>query len=538
MKQSFLCIIILTCIISVKSFAQPEIKAQKEIGGNYSDWFSNMYLTKDKGIIVGGYSTSCISGDKTENIRGGYDYWIIKMDSTYKIQWDKTIGGSDQDYLSDLLQTSDYGYLVGGFSQSNISSEKTENSRGGDDYWVIRLDSSGTIQWDKTIGGNGTNDRLTSLQQTTGNGYILGGQSDSNISGEKTQDSRGGFDYWLVKLDSTGKIIWDKTIGGNNTDGLTSVQQTSDEGYILGGYSWSDISGEKTENSRGQDDYWVVKLDSLGNIQWDKTIGGSLADKLNALRQTSDGGYILGGYSTSGISGEKTENSRGKEDYWVVKLDSMGKIQWNKTIGGSDYDELTSLQETYDGGYILAGYSFSNISGEKTENSRGDEDYWVVKLDSQGNIQWDKTIGGNDPDEAYSVIEISGNNYIVGGYSQSRISGDKKTHSRGGRDYWGMKLVYNKTGRFETTELPKENKAKASKLNNGGFTVYPNPARDQIYIQANTKAIVSLIDQSGKTLLRKSINGSTIINIAGVSPGLYYLKNNTTGVVQKIIINR
>src|SRR5262249_42759818 len=142
-------------------------------------------------------------------------------------------------------------------------------------------------------------DRLLALQQTNDGGYILGGWSRSNISGEKTEKRKGINDYWIVKLDSNGEILWDKTIGGNGYDELASLQQTSDDGYILGGSSTSNISGRKTENSRGDYDYWVVKLDSLHNIQWDKTIGGSNPDYLETLQQTTDRGYILGGYSTS-----------------------------------------------------------------------------------------------------------------------------------------------------------------------------------------------------------------------------------------------
>ena len=151
------------------------------------------------------------------------------------------------------------------------------------------------------------------------------------------------------------EIEWQNTIGGNYTDQLYSIQQTTDGGYILGGWSESYISGDKTENSFGGSDYWVVKLDSIGNIQWQNTIGGNSGDGLYSVQQTTDGGYILGGVSTSNISGDKTENSQGYIDYWVVKLDASGNIQWQNTIGGNSDDYLTSIQQTTDGGYILGG---------------------------------------------------------------------------------------------------------------------------------------------------------------------------------------
>ncbi len=174
-----------------------------------------------------------------------------------------------------------------------------------------------------------------------------------------------------------GTIQWQNTIGGSGSEALFSIVQTSDGGYILGGYSHSNISGDKTENSNGATDYWIVKTDARANIQWQNTIGGSGYDYLTSIDQTSDGGYILGGYSSSNISADKTENSIGNSDYWIVKTDSLGVIQWQNTIGGSELDVLSSIAQTSDGGYILGGYSNSDISGDKTENSNGN---WITGL--------------------------------------------------------------------------------------------------------------------------------------------------------------
>ncbi len=341
--------------------------------------------------------------------------WFILLTATVhaqEIEWQNTIGGNNTDQLYSIQQTSDGGYILGGVSISDISGDKTENSQGDYDYWVVKLDSTGNIQWQNTIGGSGY-DQLYSIQQTSDGGYILGGYSNSGISGDKTESSQGDYDYWVVKLDAIGNIQWQTTIGGNDADWLYSVQQTTDGGYILGGYSLSDISGDKTEGTQGGNDYWVVKLDASGNIQWQNTIGGNNDDNLTSIQQTTDGGYILGGYSYSDISGDKTENSQGSDDYWVVKLNASGNIQWQNTIGGSGYDQLYSIQQTSDGGYILGGYSESNISGDKTENSQGFDDYWVVKLDTTGNIQWQNTIGGSNFDYLTSVQKTSDGGYII-----------------------------------------------------------------------------------------------------------------------------
>ena len=420
------------------------IEWQNTIGGNNWDDMQSIAQTTDGGYILGGKSMSNISGDKTENCIGigSSDYWIVKTDSLGIIQWQNTIGGSDVDYFQSLQQTTDGGYILGGSSKSNISGDKTENSLGGYDYWIVKTDSLGVIQWQNTIGGN-YNDYLISLQQTTDGGYILGGYSWSNISGDKTENCYGSADYWLVKTDSLGVIQWQNTIGGNDEDYLYSLQQTTDGGYILGGGSNSNISSDKTEDRQGGFDYWIVKTNSLGVIQWQNTIGGNQDDNLYSLQQTNDGGYILGGESWSNISGDKTENCQGYADYWLVRMDYFGGIQWQNSIGGSHYDQLLTLKQTSDGGYILGGRSFSNISGDKTENSNGSKDFWLVKTNSLGVIRWQNTIGGNGDDELHSLQQTSDGGYILGGWSSSYISGDKTENCQGIHDYWLVKLTAN-----------------------------------------------------------------------------------------------
>src|SRR6478752_4976609 len=236
--------------------------------------------------------------------------------------------------------------------------------------------------------GGAYEDYFTCMVVTNDGGMVAGGYSYSNISGEKTADSwgrNGTPDYWIVKYNAAGNVLWDKTIGGYGDDNLRSLQQTTDGGYILGGYSQSNAGGNKTENNKGLNDYWIVKIDAVGNIQWDKTIGGSSWDYLAAIKQTADGGYIVGGNSDSQISGDKTQNSKGDLDYWVVKLNSSGNIEWDKTVGGAGREIFSELVQTTDGGYLLAGTSLSNISGDKTDNSRGGSDYWVLKLGNAGN---------------------------------------------------------------------------------------------------------------------------------------------------------
>jgi hypothetical protein len=333
------------------------------------------------------------------------------------IQWEKTIGGNSYDELYCLAQTSDGGYILGGTSNSAISGDKSQASKGGVDYWAVKVDANGNKQWDKTFGGSGTDD-LLSLVQTLDGGYILGGQSNSGVSGDKTGSNKGGLnsylsDYWVIKLDANGNKLWDKTYGGIDHEFFYSLAQTADGGYILGGSSRSGISGDKTQASNGAEDYWIVKLDAAGNKTWDKSIGADNSDMLSEISQTTDGGYVLGGWSASGFSGDKTQFSQGQHDYWVVKLNANGNIIWEKTFGGNNRDELSNVTQTPDGGYILSGWSLSDISGDKTQANKGSWDYWVMKLDASGNKQWDKTFGGTDHDYLSGLASTPDGGFII-----------------------------------------------------------------------------------------------------------------------------
>ncbi len=531
MKKKYLCVLLLTAFVCSKAFTQPFIKAQRTAGSNESDEFTCMWRTFDGGLIAGGYSSANKYGDKTEDSRGLDDFWVVKYDIHGNIQWDKTIGGNDIDRLYAIQQTSDSGFILGGFSSSGISGAKTGASKGADDYWLVKTDSKGNIEWDKTIGGN-SSDELFALQQTRDGGYILGGTSWSNKSGDKTEDWRGWSDYWLVKTDKLGNIQWDKTYGGNGEDNFKTLQQTGDGGYILGGNSQSGVSGEKTGSLKGIYDYWVLKLNSNGYVEWDKTLGAWFSYSfLSCLTESREGGFLIGGRSDGNISYDKTENSRGWWDYWIVKLNNKGKIEWDKTIGGAANEDLSAILQTIDGGYILAGNSSSNISGEKSENSRGLDDYWIVKLNKNAHAEWDKTMGGYKTDVPAGIIEVISNRYVVGGYSKSARAGDKKTIPIGQGDFWFVYLV-DTTGKAATA-LTSTNENNLSKLNaSQPLTIYPNPAKEVVTIKYTSKksgtAIVKIADINGKIILYRSVGAlqgqnQHNLNISHLVKGVYFV---------------
>ena len=289
----------------------------------------------------------------------------------------------------------------------------------------------------KKVWAEESNDEAESIQQTSDGGYIVAGTSlsfNGDITGH--HGSYANDDCWIVKLDKNGNIQWQKSLGGSSNDLARSIQQTSDGGYILAGGTESD-DGDVSSN-HGSDDAWIIKLDFIGNIQWQKNLGGRGSDEAEFIRQTNDGGYIVAG-GTFSNDGDVSGN-HGGEDYWIVKLNDKGNIQWQKCLGGSSDDFVGSILQTNDGGYILAGGIGVN-NGDISGNC-GSDGAWIVKLDDMSNIQWQKSIGGSSTDfhdGIQSIQQTLGGGYIAAG----RISQNnrKVSSNHGGEDFWIIKFA-------------------------------------------------------------------------------------------------
>jgi len=439
--KTYLLLILNTFFFFNYCFSQaPAIEWQNTIGGDKDEAVTSIIPTADYGYFLAGYSNSDISDDKTENaISFSTDFWIMKIDSSGNIQWQNTIGGFGYDYLSHAVACIGGGYLLVGYSNSGISGDKYELGNGGHDIWVVKVNAIGNIEWQNTIGGSGLDDCRRVIQCSDGN-YIIAGRSDSNISGDKTENSQGGLDYWILKLNSTGSILWQNTIGGSSTETIEEIIETADNEIMVFGDSFSDVSGDKTIPSYGNRDFWVLNLDSLGNILWQKVIGGSGDEILNGVVVCPDGGYLLGGNSTSSISGDKSEINIGGYDFWIVKISDEGIVEWEETIGGISSDNIYAL-EYFNDGYIIGGNSLSGVSGDKTEPTNGGYDYWFVKIDSLGNIIYQKAYGGNKDDAIVCATLSLDGNLILGGYSYSGLSGDKSEPNLGGTNNFDIWLI-------------------------------------------------------------------------------------------------
>lgn len=314
---------------------------------------------------------------------------------------------------------------------------------------VTTFSNAQDILWEKSYGGKHA-EYLFDAQPTADYGFILAGSSISGKTGNKEVANKGDLDYWIWKMNEKGDLDWQKSFGGSGVDLLQSIRLTADGGYILAGISNSKKGLDKHDDAKGNDDFWIIKLDAKGNELWQKTIGGAGQEKLQSITLTADGGYLLGGSSASyktRTSSEgiidlfgKSEDTRGNLDYWVVKLKKDGTIEWQKTLGGKYADELKSVAVLANGNYLLGGTSNSPTSGDKTNDNLGLNDFWLVQLDKTGNVVWQQSIGGAQDDNLFALTATKDGGFIVGGNSNSGASNSKTKGSSKGSDFWVIKF--------------------------------------------------------------------------------------------------
>jgi len=349
---------------------------EKTFGGNREDRAFSIQKTTDGGYIVAGVTKSFGAGN--------YDAYVLKLNSDGSLAWQKTLGGNGDDVAYFIQQTTDDGYIAAGAT--------TSFGAGGYDVYILKLDSNENLVWQKTFGGSGE-DWASSIQQTTDGGYIVAGYTDSLGAGSR--------DVYVLKLNSDGSLAWQKTFGGSDYDYAWSVTQTTDGGYI--------VAGSTASFGAGWEDAYVLKLNPDGSLAWQKTFGGNGYDFADSVTQTADGGYIVAGLTNS--------FGDGYEHAYIFKLNSDGNLVWQKTFGETNGDIAYSIQQTTDGGYIVAGVTSS--FGDNYNS-----DVYILKLNSDGSLEWQKTFGGNGEDWAISIQQTKDGGYIVAGFTNSFGAGD------------------------------------------------------------------------------------------------------------------
>lgn len=368
--------------------------------------------------------TSSIDGDVSGN-HGDNDMWVVKVKGDRSIAWQKALGGSANDKANSIVALADGGCVVAGSTTSTDGD--VAGNHGSNDYWIVKLNASGNVVWKSILGGSG-NDVATAIVATS-TGYAVAGYTTStngNVSG-----NHGGNDYWVTWLDVNGALIKQKTYGGTGSDQAYSITSTPEGGYLVSGRTYS-TNGDVTGN-HGSADCWVLKLSAAGDIEWQKAFGGTKIEEGRSIISASDGSSIVAGYSNS-VNGDVTGN-HGDYDIWILKLNANGTIAWQKTLGGTDTDQAMQVMPAKDGGYTVAGYT-SSINGDVTGN-HGDVDTWIVRLSAGGSVVWQKTLGGTMTDGALALA-TAGNSFIALGVSYS-TDGDV-TANRGYADFWLFKI--------------------------------------------------------------------------------------------------
>ncbi|MBT5100051.1 MAG: hypothetical protein HOM26_06280 [Polaribacter sp.] len=389
-----------------------EITTIKNYGGSKNDVANAVVKTQDGGAAVLGYTQS-INGDISDKTVEDFDFWILKLDAENNIQWSKTFGGLEDDRGNDILQTKDGGFAILGYSTS--SNLDVPGNAGSQDFWMIKLDANGTISWSKTFGYLGA-DFGTTLLQTADNSYLITGVLDVTASGgqgnSRNSQRHAGGDIWAIKLSENGDLQWSKYFGGSFTDAPFGIVETEDHNFIIAGSS--DSADVDISNNNGSYDFWVLKITSNGSLLWERSFGGSEIDEARAITATNDGNFIIVGDTRS--ADKDVSNNHGAADVWIIKMNTDGNLIWEKTIGGSSFDVARSVARAQDNGFIISGSSRSLNEGF---TNQGQNDALLLKIDAEGNLVWKQTIGGDEIDYFYDAVQLNNASIIAVGETNS-----------------------------------------------------------------------------------------------------------------------
>jgi len=411
---------------------------------------------------MAGYTGSDVSGDITEATYDTYpspdkgDFWVLVTDPDGQKITNRRYGGDRLDRLWSIQETMDGGFIMGGWSRSNVGNNKSEPGFGDLDYWILKVDQNMDPVWDRTFGGS-ERDILYELIQTSDGGYLAVGTSESDSTGTKSEALRGEFDLWIVKVDSIGDLKWEKTIGGSEEERVNVVFEESDGNYVIGGATESPMDGiDILEAGYGGKDYWVIKIDSTdGSKFWEKRYGGSEEDEIQSMIPVSTGGYLMAGGSRSPATPDMKEFDSQSLDIWAVKIDDSGDvIDWERTLGGAEFENCYSVKENTVGNFILGGYSQSDVSPTKSSPNRGmpgTSDFWINYLAPDGTQVWDQAFGGTESDVLEDIFQTSDGGYILAGHSRSDIGGDKTDGTEGLNDFWIIKTLCDVQVEFNDT---------------------------------------------------------------------------------------
>ena len=393
------------CLFSLSSLIGQNLEWQQTYGGPGKDLFNDAHKLSDGSLVFAG----SISTDENDL----YDFWLLKMDQDGNVLWQNSYGGSDFEICYDFLPCFDGGFVLIGSSNSSDGDFSGTNN-GLSDFWIVKTDSEGMLQWEKNYGGSNSDNSFKVIELANG-GYVVGGNSESS-DGDRSNNF-GSWDVWLIGLDAAGNLLWEQNYGGSSFERIDDVIATNDGGFMMAGYTES-TDGDITDNDGGGD-ILVLKVDALGNLQWEKTYGGSYTEFAYDLLETNDGNYLFVG-RTNSSNGDLGPNSN-YGNGWAVKIDGIGNIIWEQRYGSYNIESLNSALQTPDGGFLLAGEIESYegvIFGD--EDPTGHMDFWIVKTDANGIVEWEESYNSNgtNEDEVRSVLLCDDGSIVLNGFTR------------------------------------------------------------------------------------------------------------------------
>jgi len=518
MKVTLTYLLLIAAYLGYTQNQEISINWERAYGGTQDEQVNSVIPTYDGGFIFVGHTESH-NGDIQSGNYQSLDYWVVKINEEGDIEWEKTYGGTGDDYGFSIMQLQDSSYLVGGHTTSNDGDVKSTN-HGGMDIWLIKIDISGNLIWEKTIGGT-ANDYLDALEIAIDNGYIVAGVTNSS-DGDIQSGSIGSGDGWVIKIDTSGNIEWEKTYGGTNKDDLRSLCRISDYGYMLAGSYRYKVGINNYFNVQ------VMRIDKTGKVEWTKTFGGSNRDYAFQIKSLVNDEYIVGGHTLS-HDGDVQDGNNGSYDVWLIKIDGQGRLLWEKTFGGSKEENLLFSMDVDNNNNILVGSSTYSDDYDVQSGNHGDCDFWVLSVNDKGSLNWEKTFGGSAMDYTYCIKSLSESEFMVGGITLSN-DGDIKSGNHGEKDIWIVNVSVGSPTNISHLNALDEN-----------FTVYPNPADNYIRITSDSRLDsyeLRICDLTGKLILEKQLTGESTLNIEHLEPGVYLYQvitseNQITGKIIK-----
>ncbi|WPO83349.1 T9SS type A sorting domain-containing protein [Chryseobacterium sp. JJR-5R] len=496
-------------VCTVLGISAQEVLWQKDIKSSTQDFLSQVTTTIDGQYLISGSSirSNKISSDSKQN--QGYDYHLVKLNQQGEEVWEKYFSGKNHDFLSATVNTQEGGFLLAGTSYSPKGLDKKDDSKGGSDIWLIRINEFGDELWQKTISGS-SDEEARAVIQTTDFGFFVAGNVQNAAKGY------GSKDVLIIRLDKNGKEISQLILGGKGLDEVEKMVPTKDGGALLGVYSRSAAGGSKKTENYGEGDYWIIKLNKDGRVEWEKNFGGKGDDHPRTLALTSTG-FLIGGESRSERSGNKTTGIEEGTDLWLISLDERGEDLWQKSYSFRNRDVLmgmsvmTKTQDTriksqdITTGILLGGYTQSE---ERIETD--DETFWMLYVDQNGNEQWRKHVKGEkrQREERLSDIRLNHDGSIIlAGTSAEEL----------GKENW--KIV--KLGDKQIDQLIEKQDIK----------IYPNPVSDYAYVEIGfdfKEAEITVYDMGGRQLQSmKTKNKVTKINTQNLIQGAYLITLKT-----------